>query len=443
MMTDILKRIMTEYMGYTVLLGMNITDIDDKIIQRSNEQGIEHSLLTERYEKSFFEDMRSLGVETPDFLLRATGVITDIVDFIEKLVKDGNAYESNSSVYLEMKKYIERFGKPLLTEQNSEDLKHDHSYTSEKKDPRDFVLWKKAKEGEPSWESPWGPGRPGWHIECSAMAIKIFSGFTGGRLDIHSGGIDLKFPHHNNEEIQSMLYLGIHDAGSWADFYLHIGHLNIDGSKMSKSEKNFITIKKMLEKYPAEVLRIWFLMHKYNEPMELDKTHEALQYADNILKRINDFNVWVDNQLFGKQDAALGKVGGIYETELYKLFAETKSGIDNNLYNDFDTPGMIRRITEMISGIHSIVEKHDAIDEEVPHRPLKAVRRYLGNMMSILGFVEEKKDESLEKYVGVMNKIRDDIRTKAKESKNRDLYAISDKIRDVYMKDLGMRIMDK
>lgn len=218
--------------------GMNITDVEDKIIKNSKEEGVEYFEFARKWEAEFFQDMNSLGVEPPDYLTRVTEYMPEIIRFIEKIIENGYAYESNKSVYFNIEEYRKanfQYGK-LKRVKAAETEAEEKDEKKEKINKEDFVLWKAAKEGEPTWPSKWGEGRPGWHIECSAMATEIL----GDDLDIHSGGIDLIFPHHENELAQSEAYL---NKAGWVKYFIHVGHLHIDGCKMSKSKKNFITIK--------------------------------------------------------------------------------------------------------------------------------------------------------------------------------------------------------
>lgn len=244
---DILKRIMTDYFGYNVKLVMNITDIDDKIIRKAIEENISFEEISRRYETEFFDDMRRLNVSLPESITRVSEFVPEIVAFIEKIIENGYAYESNGSVYFDVKKYSSEpnhtYAKLEPTSVNNKELMAEgegvltNSETSDKRGEADFALWKKSKPGEPKWPSKWGEGRPGWHIECSAMAASIFKKYP---IDIHTGGVDLRFPHHDNEIAQSEAY---YNCDNWVNNFWHTGHLHIAGKKMSKSLKNFITIK--------------------------------------------------------------------------------------------------------------------------------------------------------------------------------------------------------
>jgi len=239
---------MTDYFGFNVKLCMNITDVDDKIIMRANERNISFSEISRAMETEFFKDCEALNIRLPTVITRVSEYIPEIVSFIEGIIKNGFAYESNGSVYFNVIKYSNTEGHTYAKLEptsfgNMELLKEGEgaltaeTAVSEKQNLQDFALWKKAKENEPSWDSPWGKGRPGWHIECSAMAGAVFKEYP---IDIHSGGIDLKFPHHDNEIAQSEAY---YCCDNWINHFWHTGHLHIAGKKMSKSLKNFTTIK--------------------------------------------------------------------------------------------------------------------------------------------------------------------------------------------------------
>ena len=245
---DIIHRLMTDYFGYDVKLCMNITDIDDKIIMRANEQKKDFAEISRNMETEFFKDCEALNIKQPAVITRVTEYVPEIVAFIKKIIDNGYAYESNGSVYFNVVKYNDaenhsyakleptNVGNMELLAEGEGALTAEGAKT-EKQSERDFALWKKSKEGEPFWDSPWGTGRPGWHIECSAMAGEIFKEYP---IDIHSGGCDLKFPHHDNEIAQSEAY---YDCDNWINNFWHTGHLHIAGKKMSKSLKNFTTIK--------------------------------------------------------------------------------------------------------------------------------------------------------------------------------------------------------
>jgi len=272
---DVIRRYLI-LSGYRVKYVQNITDIDDKIINRAAARGVSTTELAARYERSFAEDMAALNITAPDETPHATGEIDTILEMIQGLVDSGYAYVAEGSVYFRVDKAA-GYGK--LSNRSLDSLlagaRVDTS--EEKEEPGDFVLWKASKPGEPSWPSTWGPGRPGWHIECSAMSLK----YLGETIDIHGGGQDLVFPHHENEIAQSESYTG---KKPFVKYWLHNGLLRMDGEKMSKSLGNLITIKEALSRYSADVIRLFVLGSHYRHP--LTYSEEALEVAERAVERL-------------------------------------------------------------------------------------------------------------------------------------------------------------
>jgi cysteinyl-tRNA synthetase len=249
--------------GFTVTYVRNFTDVDDKIIERANQTGKDTAALAERYIASFYQDMHALGVLDADVEPRATEHIDDMIDMISRLMEKGHAYVMDGDVYFSVDAF-KQYGQ--LSGRNLEDMVAGAriAVDEKKKNPLDFVLWKKAKPGEPTWNSPWGEGRPGWHIECSAMSSK----YLGATFDIHGGGRDLIFPHHENERAQSMAANGV-DFAKW---WVHNGFLTVDSEKMSKSLGNFITIQDALATYHPQELRLFFLSTHYRSPLDFSRS---------------------------------------------------------------------------------------------------------------------------------------------------------------------------
>jgi cysteinyl-tRNA synthetase len=271
---DVIRRYL-EYKGYRVKYVQNFTDIDDKIINRSNEKGVSWKDLVEKYITEFFVDMDALNIKRATVYPRATEEIPMIIDVIRTLMEKGHAYESEGSVYFRVKSYA-GYGK--LTHQDPEDMRVTARVESEKKeDPLDFALWKASKPGEPSWLSPWGDGRPGWHIECTAMSVK----HLGKSLDIHGGGQDLVFPHHENEIAQSECYTGV---VPFVRFWMHNGFLQLGADKMSKSLGNLVTVKQALERNCADAIRLFILSSYYRMPLRYSL--EALDASENGIERM-------------------------------------------------------------------------------------------------------------------------------------------------------------
>jgi len=272
---DVIRRYL-QFRGYKVKYVQNITDIDDKIIDRASKLGVSTHELAEKYTDSYFEDMDALNVGRADIYPKATEEIPKIIEIIQGLVDKGYAYPAQGSVYFRVRN-VPDYGK--LSHRSLESMMATESAvgSEDKESPMDFVLWKANKPGEPSWESPWGPGRPGWHIECSAMSLK----YLGDTLDIHGGGQDLVFPHHENEIAQSESFTG---TKPFVKYWLHNGLVQLGEEKMSKSLGNLITIKEALEKYSADAIRIFILNSHYRSPLTFSE--EALEAAEKGADRL-------------------------------------------------------------------------------------------------------------------------------------------------------------
>lgn len=271
---DVIRRYL-EYKGYEVTYAQNITDIDDKIIAQSIEEGIPVEAVTKKYISAFLEDLDKLDIKLPDHQPRATQYISNMIGFIKDLEDKGYAYESEGDVYFAVEKF-DKYGK--LSGRKLEDLKVGARIeeNEQKRYPFDFTLWKKAKPGEPEWESPWGKGRPGWHTECVVMSQDLL----GERFDIHGGGNDLVFPHHENEIAQGEANCG----HPYVNYWLHNGFLNIEGEKMSKSAGNFFLARDILEKYSAEAIRYFFLSKHYRSPIDFNE--EIIRQSESAVKTL-------------------------------------------------------------------------------------------------------------------------------------------------------------
>uniref|UniRef100_A0A6Q2YJ31 cysteine--tRNA ligase n=1 Tax=Esox lucius TaxID=8010 RepID=A0A6Q2YJ31_ESOLU len=329
---DIIQRVLSRVFGVSVIHVMVITDIDDKIIRRAIEESISPTVLARMYEEEFKNDMLALKVLPPAVYLRVTENIPQIVAFIEGIMRNGHAYATKQGdVYFDIRSIGDRYGKLM----GASDLASEPGDT-EKRDSRDFALWKASKPQEPSWSSPWGKGRPGWHIECSTIASSVF----GSQLDIHSGGIDLAFPHHENEIAQCEAY---HQCGQWGNYFLHSGHLHLKGSaeKMSKSLKNFITIKDFLGSYSANEFRMFCLLTKYRSAIDYSDTsmNEARSFLATIAAFNHDAKAYMRGQL---------QCQAVQEEALWELLAQTKSSFVQALADDFDTPRAVNAIMTLI-----------------------------------------------------------------------------------------------
>ena len=291
---DMIRRYLI-YRGYRVKFVQNFTDIDDKIIERANQQGIPAADLARRFSESFIEDMAALGVLPAEIYPRATEEVPKIIEVIQGLIDNGHAYPTGGSVYFRVRQMAD-YGK--LSHRHLDDMRAGARIEvgQEKEDPMDFVLWKASKPGEPAWPSPWGEGRPGWHIECSAMSLK----YLGEQIDIHGGGADLIFPHHENEIAQSECFTG---QPPFVKYWLHNGLLQFDGDKMSKSLGRMVTIKEALAKFSADALRVLVLGTHYRSPLLYSETNleAAARAADRLTRAANR----EDNDSGQTLDAAL------------------------------------------------------------------------------------------------------------------------------------------
>ena len=449
-----------DILHYDVVLCQNITDIDDKIILRSNEKKEHFTSLSKHFEKEFLEDMATLGVQPPDLLTRVSEYIQEIIGYIEVLVNKGFAYESNGSVYFDIVAFEAagyRAGK-LMPEQkgNSELLAEGEGALSskgDKKQPSDFALWKKSKSAEdfqePAWDSPWGPGRPGWHIECSVMSYCAVEKLNFGNhkgLDVHAGGVDLKFPHHENEIIQSEAYLSSHQ---WVNYWLHTGHLNIKGLKMSKSLKNFITIRQALEVHTARQIRLCFLLHKYNAPM--DYGDSTMTHAVAIDKIFSEFFLNVKACLRRTQSSD-SQHAGDKEISLLASVDKCRKQVRDALLDDFDTPTALSLLMELVRDCNRYIE-----EGVIRSTVLTSAAKYITEIMRTFGLAGDSdigfpveggsgvlgREEMLTPYLNVLTKFRETVRVSAIAEDCKAILTAADALRDDILPDLGVRMEDK
>ncbi|PLY01462.1 MAG: cysteine--tRNA ligase [Desulfuromonas sp.] len=337
------------FAGYVVTYVRNYTDVDDKIIARANERGIGSQELAEEFIRAFDEDMDMLGLAKPTFEPKATEHIDEIVQIVEKLIAKDKAYASDGDVYFRVNAFNDYL---KLSKRNMDEMQAGARIApgEKKQNPMDFALWKAAKPGEPAWESPWGPGRPGWHIECSAMSMK----FLGETFDIHGGGKDLVFPHHENEIAQSE---AVNDK-PFAKYWLHNGFVNVNAEKMSKSLGNFFTIREILEKFDPEVVRFFILQAHYRSPIDfsdqnlkeagagLSRIYESLEAAEKLLAALDEI-----------PENAEGLKGN--HAELAALVTGIEGRFREAMDDDFNTALAIGHLFEVVRGLNRIVtEKH-------------------------------------------------------------------------------------
>jgi cysteinyl-tRNA synthetase len=386
---DILRRVMADFFGYEVLLTMNITDIDDKIIMRSAAAGVPFEALAREQEASFLADMDKLGVAPPDAMTRVSEYVPEIVAFISRILTNGFGYASNGSVYFDTVAYAaspshmygklvpENVGNTAAAEEGEGAL---GAGAGDKRAACDFALWKGSKPGEPFWPSPWGEGRPGWHIECSAMCGETLGllGPGSGSIDIHSGGVDLRFPHHDNEIAQSEACYRSHQ---WTNYFIHSGHLNIEGLKMSKSLKNFIKIGDALERYGARQLRLAFLQQRYNAPMNYSE--RAMEEMAGVERTYTEFFASVKATLRGLP-ATVSQHWGAREIALSSALSRSKEVVRACLADDFDTPGAMAALSEVV--------RYTNVYMAGPGRPvplaLKACVDYVSSIFRVFGLID-------------------------------------------------------
>ena len=420
-----------KYKGMEVDYVQNFTDVDDKIINKSIEEGISASEVSEKYIKCFFEDINRLNILESVKRPKVTENMAEIIEIIQKLIDNGFAYEKDGDVYFEVKKYKD-YGK--LSNQKIEELELGAriDVSEIKKNPMDFALWKKKKkEGEPFWESPWGQGRPGWHIECSAMAKK----YLGDTFDIHGGGQDLVFPHHENEIAQSKCAY----HGNFANYWLHNGFIQINGDKMSKSLGNFFLLREILEKFSGNVVRLVILSTHYRKPINfsfenMEDTKKALQ---NIVKSINKFENIVEKY---KNE----KIENVKILEFSQKIDEFDKKFEEAMDEDMNTPQALATIFDQIRETNKFIsvnkDELSTIYAEI-EKSYESLKRKIGNVFGIEIEMEnsakEEDGENMEltkKLIELLIKLRSEARSK----KN---FKLSDEIRDE-LKVLGVEIKD-
>ena len=410
---DTLRRYL-EYRGNKVKFVQNFTDVDDKIINRAHEEGISPSEVSEKYIIEYFRDAKALNVRLADVHPKVTDNIPEIISFVKDLIDKGYAYEVEGDVYFSPRSF-EGYGK--LSKQNIEDLEAGARIEigEKKRDPLDFALWKAQKtEGELAWDSPWGKGRPGWHIECSCMSKK----YLGETIDIHAGGQDLTFPHHENEIAQSEA----HNGKPFAKYWMHNGYITIDNEKMSKSKGNFFTVRDILKQYTGETMRFFLLSGHYRNPINFSEP--LMEQAKNSLARMQN---------------AKGNLEHLIRTSSGKMTPEEKAALEgfdryraefiDAMEDDLNTADAITAVFELISAINSSVR--GGATKEFAEASLKL----LMELTTVLGLLSEQPeaepvDEELAKLI--------EERQEARKSKN---FARADEIRDI-LKEKGITLKD-
>lgn len=404
---DTVRRYM-EHKGYEVNFVSNFTDVDDKIIKKANEEGVTAEEISKRYIEECKKDMEGMNIKPATTHPLATREIDGMIDMITTLIDQGYAYAVNGTVYFRTRKFAE-YGK--LSHKNLDDLQAGNrsllvSGEQEKEDPLDFVLWKPKKEGEPSWASPWGDGRPGWHIECSVMSRK----YLGEQIDIHGGGEDLVFPHHENEIAQSEACSG----KLFARYWMHNAFLNIDNKKMSKSLGNFFTVREISEKYDLQVLRFFMLNAHYRSPLNFSA--ELMEASKNALERIQTA---VDNLKYAAEHAQTVELTE-EEREILKEAGQYEDKFDEAMDDDFNT-------ADAIAAVFDLVKYANTHAKEGSSRELaRSLCEKIQSLCEILGIITEKQGELLDAEIETLIQERQAVR----KEKN---FARADEIRNLLL----------
>ena len=396
-----------EYKGYQVNYVSNFTDVDDKIIKKAIEEGMEAEEISERYIQAVKEDMEALNIKPATKNPKATEEIDGMIEMIQKLIEKNHAYEKNGSVYFRTRSFPE-YGK--LSKKNIDDLEAGHrdikvAGEEEKEDSLDFVLWKPKKEGEPAWKSPWCEGRPGWHIECSVMSRK----YLGEQIDIHAGGEDLIFPHHENEIAQSEAANGTQFSRYW----MHNGFLNINNKKMSKSEGNFFAVREVGEKYPYEVLR-FFMLSGAHYRMPLNFSQDLMESAKSSLGRIKIAMERLEDIVEKGNPGEVSKE----EQKTLETLREHVKRFETAMEDDFNTADAVSVIFEMVKLINI------AFDMESSKTAVEQAKNMLSQLLDVLGIKAAKEKVILDAEIESLIAERQE----ARKNKN---FAKADEIRDI------------
>jgi len=407
---DVLRRFL-EYRGYKVTFVQNFTDIDDKMIRRANEENTTVFEIAEKYIREYYVDARGLGIKDATIAPRATENIDAIIDMIKTLVDKGYAYVVDGDVYYKTSKF-EEYGK--LSGHNQEDLEAGAriEVDERKENAMDFALWKAQKPGEPAWDSPWGKGRPGWHIECSAMANR----FLGETIDIHSGGQDLIFPHHENEIAQSEACNG----KIFARYWLHNGFININNEKMSKSKGNFFTVRDIVKHYDYEVIRFFLLSAHYRSPINFSDA--LLEQARNALDRIYECRNNLNFLLSNAKDT--------FEEDVYGNLESYRDRFIEALEDDLNTADALAVIFELVREINTRITADSGVGKKTVSKALALLNELTG----VLGIMRKEQDVELDDNIKALI----EERQKARAERN---FKRADEIRD-QLKEMGIELQD-
>lgn len=411
---DVIKRYLT-YKGFEVYHIQNFTDVDDKIINTANAEGVTWDVISKRYIASYFEVMDQLHIKRANLYPKVSEHMQEITEVVQKLIDKGFAYEVNGDVYYSVEKFSD-YGK--LSGRTLDDMKAGArvDVDERKNHPMDFALWKSAKPGEPAWDSPWGPGRPGWHIECSAMSLK----YLGNSFDFHGGGSDLIFPHHENEIAQSEACTG---ENPFVRYWLHNGFITVNEEKMSKSLGNFFLVKDILEHYSPEVLRFFIIATHYRSP--LDFSDERLSEAERSLERLR--NAFESMKELEKMPSVQEKGGA---DDILSLAAQAKQDFFDAMDDDFNTAlaiGVMFSIAKQINSYRDeVLRGEKSLNAEV----LSSLKTTYMEMADILGIVFVPVNKNADETNELVSKLMDLIIGIRQEARKKKDWATADQIRD-------------
>ena len=426
LISDIIRRYL-EYKGYTVTMAQNLTDIDDKIINRANEQGIETSELAQKYVDAYFEDSGNLGIRAADVHPKATEHISEIISLIQALIDKQAAYEIDGDVYYRVNHFAE-YGK--LSHRKPEDLLAGArvEVDERKEDPRDFDLWKKSKAEEPWWDSPWGKGRPGWHIECSAMAMK----HLGETIDIHTGGHDLIFPHHENEIAQSEVATG----KPFVRYWMHVAFLQIDGRRMGKSESNFIFVHDALQKYAPEAIRHFLISAQYRHPLDYNPT--SLSESSSAVRRLN--NCLDALKPYRDVNGDLTEPLNDAEAALSQAINTMRQDFELTMNDDFNTAGALGAIFKFVGEVNQFLTATEDSASDKKKNVLGQARKSLVEVCRVLGIYAEGEVAS-DEHAALTEQLIDLILEIRQDARQRKDWETADKIRD-QLEQLNVELQD-
>jgi len=430
-----------EFLSYKVEYVQNITDIEDKIIKKANEEKVDYKVITNRYIKAFLDDIKKLEIGGFTKMPLATEMIPEIINIIKKIIENGYGYVVDGNVYFEVGKFSD-YGK--LSRQNITEMRNTDENDSEKRNSIDFALWKKAKEGEPSWDSPWGNGRPGWHIECSAMSTTLLD----RNIDIHGGGIDLIFPHHENEIAQSEAAFS--KEGSFVRYWMHNGMIEVKAGKMSKSQglkKNWV-LKNLLKIHSPETIKMYILSTHYRSPLEfsmkkLDEAEKAVERITNTMGNIK-FLIKQAEKLSGNETGKEEDAGIISRIGSFtgRLDDDFKKSMDD----DFNSAKAIGYIFEFIKNINGIIQKPDFKITASLKGSLYGAYEKIEKLGKVLGLIFKSNITEMKENIKIKTRIKKDeieelIRDRETARDNKD-FKKADKIRD-YLYGKGIILEDR